>query len=257
MTISAIIITFNEENFIEKCLLSLQGIADEIIVVDSFSTDRTEEICRKFNLTFNSHRFEGYVEQKNFALTLSRYRYVLSLDADEALSDELRNSILTVKQNLEFDGYYFNRLNNYCGRWIRNSRMYPDRHLRLFDKTKGKWTGPNPHDKFKLIKGSKTTRLKGDLLHWNYDSVEEHLKKIEYYSSISAEEYFREGRQAGRFTAHLHMYWSFFRSYFLYAGFLDGKEGYDACRIMARERYLKYVKLRELIIRNTFTTTDV
>ena len=158
--ISAVIITFNEEKYIEKCISSLEEIADEIIVVDSFSTDRTEDICGKFNVRFSKHKFDGYVEQKNYAMSLASYPYILSLDADEALSDELKKSILGIKDNLKYDGYIFNRLNNYCGKWIKHSRWYPDKHLRLFNSAKGKWTGPNPHDKFKLDPGSKVTRIK-------------------------------------------------------------------------------------------------
>jgi len=246
--ISAVIISFNEEKYIGRCLASLEGIADEIVVVDSFSTDRTEEICRSFNVKFVKHEFEGDVEQKNFALTLSSNPWVLSLDADESLSEELRDSILREKDTLNFNGYSFNRLNNYCGRWIRHSRWYPDRHLRLFDVSKGRWTGPNPHDTFILNSGCRIKRLKGDILHIIYDSVEEHVDKINRFSTIGAEEYFRAGRKAGPLAPHLHMAWSFFRSYILYAGFLDGHYGYTACMISAMGSFLKYSKLRKLCL---------
>jgi glycosyltransferase involved in cell wall biosynthesis len=244
--ISAVIITFNEEQYIEKCLSSLEGIADEIVVVDSFSTDHTEEICSKFNVRFSKHKFEGYVEQKNYALSLAAYPYVLSLDADEALSDELKKSILRIKDNLIYDGYVFNRLNNYCGKWIKHSRWYPDRHLRLFNTTKGKWIGPNPHDWFKMNRGSKVTRLKGNIYHWYYTNIEEHWDKVNRFSTISANEYFKAGRRAGPLTAHVHMAWSFFRSYILNAGFLDGYVGYTGCMITAMSSFLKYSKLRRL-----------
>jgi glycosyltransferase involved in cell wall biosynthesis len=245
-SISAVIICFNEEKHIGRCLASLEGIADEIVVVDSFSTDRTEEICRSFNVKFSTHKFEGYVEQKNYAMSLSSSRWILSLDADESLSEELRESILREKESLNYDGYLFNRLNRYCGRWIRHSRWYPDRHIRLFDASKGKWTGPNPHDTFRPESGSRIKRLKGDILHIIYDSVEEHVNKINRFSTISAEEYFRNGKKAGPLAAHLHMAWSFFRSYIIYAGFLDGHYGYTACMISAMGSFLKYSKLRKL-----------
>jgi glycosyltransferase involved in cell wall biosynthesis len=247
--ISAVIITFNEEKYIERCITSLEGIADEIVVVDSYSTDKTEEICGKLAVKFSKHKFEGYVEQKNYALSLAAFPWVLSLDADEALGDESRKSILEIKENLKYDGYIFNRLNNYCGKWIRHSRWYPDKHLRLFNPAKGTWTGPNPHDKFILSSGSKAKRLKGDILHLNYESIEEHVDKINRFSTISANEYFRAGRKAGPLTAHLHMGWCFFRSYILNAGFLDGYFGYMGCMITAMGSYLKYAKLRKLIIR--------
>ncbi|MBA4322913.1 MAG: glycosyltransferase family 2 protein [Odoribacter sp.] len=247
---SAVIITYNEQNFIGKCLSSLEGIAEEIIVVDSFSTDSTEEICRKYNVKFVKHEFEGYVEQKNFALTLASYPHILSLDADEALSDELVKSILAIKERFDYDGYIFNRLNNYCGHWMKYSRLYPDKQLRLFDSRKGKWIGPNPHDRFMMDKGCKTVKIKGDLLHWNFNSYEEHIEKMNKFSTIGALEAFKAGRKSGPFTAIFHSSWSFFRSYILKAGFLDGYYGYVSCSITAYSSFMKYVKLRRLNLNN-------
>lgn len=245
--ISAVIITYNEEDFIENCLSSVRDIADEIIVVDSFSTDSTEEICNKYNVKFSKHKFEGYVEQKNYALSLATYPHILSLDADEALSERLRDSIRSVKENFTCDGYEFSRLHCYCGKWIKHSRLYPDRQMRLFDSRKGKWMGFNPHDKYTLNPGSRTGRLKGDLYHWNYMTFEEHMDKMNRFSSIGAEAYFKAGRKAGIFTATNHMVWSFFRSYILCAGFLDGYKGFVSCSITAWGSFLKYVKLRNMI----------
>jgi glycosyltransferase involved in cell wall biosynthesis len=244
--ISAIIITFNEEAFVEKCLESLTGIADEIIVVDSFSTDSTQEICRRYNVRLITYNFNGYRDQKNYALSLASYQQVLSLDADEALSEELKKSILTIKENWKYDGYLFNRLNNYCGQWIHHSKWYPDRQLRLFDSKKGKWGGFNIHEKVVMEKGSRVHKVKGDLLHWAYSSYEDHIEKIQKYSTIGANEYFKAGRKAGPFTAVLHCSWSFFRSFILQRGFLDGYKGYLVCSITAYSSYLKYVKLRKL-----------
>jgi glycosyltransferase involved in cell wall biosynthesis len=244
--VSAIIITYNEENFIGKCLSSLVGVADEIIVVDSFSTDSTEEICNSFNIKFKKHVFKGYVEQKNYALTLATYPHILSLDADEALSDELVKSILGAKEKFDYDGYIFNRLNNYCGHWMKYSRLYPDKQLRLFDSRKGKWMGPNPHDRFILDKGSRARRIKGDLLHWNFVTYEEHIEKMNRFSTIGALEAFKAGRKSGPLTATLHSSWCFFRSYILNAGFLDGYSGFVSCSITAHSRLLKYAKLRRL-----------
>jgi glycosyltransferase involved in cell wall biosynthesis len=244
--ISAVIITYNEELFIEKCLSSLEGIADEIVVVDSFSTDSTEAICNKFNVKFIKHKFEGYVEQKNFALTLSQYPLVLSLDGDEALSDELRESILKIKINPDRDGYYFNRLNNYCGKWIRHSRWYPDRHLKLFNVKKGRWVGPNPHDRFMLYPGGRSSKIKGDLYHWTFLSIKEHIEKTDTFSTISAEEYLKTGIKSWPLKGIIHMVWGFFRSYIICGGFLDGRIGYTQCSISAYGTYLKYSKLRKL-----------
>lgn len=197
--LSAVIITYNEEEHLEKCLSSLQNIADEIVVVDSYSTDHTKQICERFGVRFIEQSFLGYKEQKNFALIQAKYDYILSLDGDEALSEPLKKSILEVKNNWDKDGYYCNRLNNYCGQWIRHSDWYPDRKLRLFKKNSGTWKGINPHDCFTLKVGKKSGKLKGDLLHWIYRDYEEHNQKIERFSSIAAQAYFDLGIKASFF----------------------------------------------------------
>jgi len=245
--LSAVIISYNEEDYIGRCLESVKDIADEIIVVDSFSSDSTEEICKKFNVRFIKHAFEGYVEQKNLAMGLASNNWILSLDADEALSDELRRSVPEVKEDPQYDGYSFNRRNNYCGKWLRYSGWYPDRHLRLFRSDKGKWSGLNPHDKFRLDKGCSVKRIKGDILHWNFQSYDEHIRKMERFSTISASSYLQAGRKSGFLAAELHSAWSFFRSFILRAGFLDGYSGYKVCSIGAYGCFLKYSKLRRLI----------
>jgi glycosyltransferase involved in cell wall biosynthesis len=246
-SISAVIITYNEQDHIENCIVSLQDVADEIVVVDSFSTDSTEAICSKLNVRFVKHSFEGYFEQKNYALSLATFPLILSLDGDEALSDELKKSILEVKNDNKYDGYRFNRRHNYCGKWLKYSRWYPDRQLRLFYSDKGHWTGPNPHDKIIMNSSTKIKWLKGDLLHWNYSSYEDHIEKINRFSTIAAGEYFNAGKSAGPLTATFHASWSFLRSYFLHAGFLDGYPGYVCCSITAYASFLKYAKLRKLI----------
>ncbi len=245
--LSAVIITYNEEEYIRNCLTSLTGIADEIIVVDSFSTDTTEDICKSFHVKFIRHPFEGYIEQKNFALTLASNKWILSLDADEALSEELRRSILSIKDDLRYDGYIFNRRNNYCGKWLRFSGWYPDRHMRMFRSDCGEWSGLNPHDKFRLKKGSRGKRLNGDLLHWNHRSYKEHLQKMEKFSSIAASSYLNAGRRSGIFSAELHSAWSFFSSFIMRGGFMDGYNGYKVCTIGSYGCYLKYKKLRRLL----------
>ena len=141
LKISAVIITYNEEANIERCLESLEGTADEVLVVDSFSTDRTADICKSKGVDFIQHPFKGHIEQKNYALSCAGNNYVLSLDADEALSDNLIQSIRAAKQNWRADGYSVNRLTNYCGKWIRHCGWYPDKKVRLWDRRKGHWGG--------------------------------------------------------------------------------------------------------------------
>ena len=151
--VSVVIITFNEEHNIARCLDSVKGIADEIVIVDSFSKDKTKEICLSYGAKFIENKFEGHIQQKNFAITQAKYPHILSLDADEALDEKLRNSISEVKKNFVHDGYYMNRLTNYCGKWVHHSGWYPDTKLRLWDSRKGQWAGVNPHDKYELTTG--------------------------------------------------------------------------------------------------------
>lgn len=244
--ISAVIITYNEEKNIRRCLESLEGVADEIIVVDSYSTDRTEEICKPFGVKFIRHRFFGHIEQKNWAILQASSSYILSMDADEALSKELRSSILKVKKDWSGDGFLFSRLNSYCGKWIRSTSWYPDRKLRLWDSRLGAWGGMNPHDIFILKKGSTQKRLKGDLLHYTYYSVSEHVEQINSFSTIISEAYFKSGKRSRRYRILLNPLWRFFKDYIVKRGFMDGHYGFVISVNSAYEVFLKYVKLKNL-----------
>jgi len=246
--LSAVIITYNEELFIGKCLASLEGIADEIVVVDSYSTDATEEICKKHNAKFIKHAFEGFRDQKNYALQQATYKHILSLDADEALSDKLRESILAIKDKWDYDGYVLNRRSNYCGKWISHSEWYPDRQLRLFYTDHGKWGTLNLHEKFIMSNGATIGRLKGDLLHWPFCSLQDHIDKMSKYSRIGAEEFYKAGRKANILTPYVHYFWGFFRSFIFNRGFLDGRYGYLICSMYAKSTFNKYRKLRILNI---------
>ena len=244
--ISAVIITFNEERNIERCLKSLVNVADEVLVVDSYSTDRTEEICRKYHAKFIKHRFIGYSDQKNWANLQAEFPYILSLDADEALSERLRASILKAKNNWIHDSYYFNRLTNYCGKWIRHTSWYPSRKLRLWDTRKGSWGGMDVHEKYFLHKGASKHFLKGDLLHYSYYTINEHVNQISKFSSLMARSYYERGRRVNQFSIILHLFWRFIKDYFLKAGFLDGYAGFVVSVMSSHEVFLKYVKLRYL-----------
>lgn len=244
--ISAVIITYNEEKNIERCLKSLQGIADEIVVVDSYSTDRTKEICESFNVRFLLHPFDGHIQQKNYAVAQACHEYILSLDADEALSPTLQASILEVKNKWEKDGYEFNRLTNYCGSWIKYAGWYPDTKLRLWKKVSGKWGGTNPHDKLILNKGTSKGLLKGDLLHYSFYSIAEHIAQINYFSDIAAKEAFSKGKNASFIQTILNPLFVFVKKYFFQRGFIGGWTGFTICVISAFGKFLKYIKLREL-----------
>lgn len=246
--ISAVIITFNEERNIRPCLDALSGLADEIVVVDSYSTDRTEEICRQYNAVFIKHKFTGHIQQKNWAILQASSPYILSLDADEVLSDELKASILKVKENWTHDAYYFNRLTNYCGKWIRHTSWYPSRKLRLWDSRMGSWGGMNPHDTYILNRGASSRYLTGDLLHYSYYSLNEHLVQMNSFSSILARSYFEQGRRANILQITFRPFWRFLKDFIFLRGFLDGYYGFVVSVNSAHEVFLKYVKLRNIYI---------
>ncbi len=247
MKVSAVIITYNEERNISRCLESLSGIVDEILVVDSFSDDRTEEICLKYGSRFIQNRFQGHIEQKNFAMLAASNDWILSLDADEVLSDELQRSITTLlKSHPDWDGYTFNRLTNYCGKWIRHCGWYPDVKLRLWNRKKGKWGGVNPHDKVVMQSGASTQHLAGDLLHYSYYSVNQHLEQINFFSDISSQAAHDRNEKSSTMKVLLKPPFKFFKDYFLRLGFLDGYYGYVVCRLGAHAKFMKYHKLLEL-----------
>ncbi|HMM12125.1 MAG TPA: glycosyltransferase family 9 protein [Bacteroidales bacterium] len=245
--LSVAIITLNEEKNISRCIQSVQGLADEVVVIDSFSTDQTARICRAAGVRFEQHPFEGYIEQKNYALSRCTYPMVLALDADEALSAELYQAILKEKNDgFPADAYTMNRLTSYLGHWVRHSGWYPDRKLRLFNRTKARWGGLNPHDKVIVDDSAKTVHLKGDILHYSYHKPEEHSFQIEHFSAIGAQSYFEKGRHANRLRLWASPVIKFFRDYIIKLGILDGKAGWRIARLSAKATYLKYLKLRYL-----------
>ena len=244
--ISALIITLNEEKNIERCIKSISDLADEIVVIDSFSTDKTEEISKKYNVKFVKHKFEGHIEQKNYAITQAKYPHVLSIDADEELSDELIESIKEVKNNWTHDGYYFNRLTNYCGKWIKHCGWYPDQKLRLWDSRKGSWQGENPHDKYALKPGSTQKHLKGDLFHYCFYTMEQHMDQINKFSSIKAMVAYNKGKKSSCLKMYINPIFKFVKDFYFKRGFLDGYYGYVICRNSAHSNFLKYAKLKML-----------
>jgi len=243
--LSAAIITYNEEKNIQRCIESLLPVVDEIVVVDSLSADRTVAIAESFGATVISQKFLGHIQQKNLAIEKTSNDYVISLDADEALTPELQQSVLNAKENWQGEGYSFNRLTNYCGKWIKTCGWYPDVKLRLFEKGKGEWQGLNPHDEFRLFK-TKPQHLKGDLLHYSFYTVEQHLKQIDYFSTIGAKALHEKGAKGSFLKMIINPISMFFKSYFLKKGILDGKYGLLISWYSAGEKYKKYNKLRKL-----------
>ncbi|MDP2721859.1 MAG: glycosyltransferase family 2 protein [Bacteroidales bacterium] len=243
--LSVVIITFNEERNIERCLNSLKGIADEIIVVDSFSTDSTAAICKDAGVRFVEQKWLGYSAQKNLGNSLATHDYVLSIDADEALSEELKNSILTAKTKGFKGAFSFNRMTNYCGKWIRHSGWYPDTKVRIFNKNTSVWQGVL-HETLTL-NNINIEHLHGDLLHYSYYTRDDHIRQITKFTDIAALDYYKSGKKHSPLKLYGSPTAKFIRDYFINLGFLDGTAGFTICRLSAKATYLKYKKLKNLI----------
>lgn len=242
--LSAVIITLNEEKNIARCIESLKPVADEILVVDSLSTDKTRAICESYGVRFVEQKFLGYVEQKNFALNLATYDYVLSLDADEALDERLQKEILKVKADFKADGYEFNRLTQYNGFWVRHCGWYPDTKLRIVKKHKARWVGNNPHDALNV--DGVVSHISGDLLHYSYDSISSHVLQTNKFSTIEAHSLFSKGKRATLTKLVTRPPFQFFKDYILKKGFLDGKYGFIICFINSLYVLLKYAKMMDM-----------
>ncbi len=244
--ISAVIITYNEERNIERCIKSLQDVVDEIIVIDSYSTDSTEEICKNLNVKFIQTQWLGYSDTKNYGNSLTANNYIFSIDADEALSEELKSEILIIKHSEKLsDAYYVNRLTNYCGSWIHHCGWYPDTKLRLWNKQKGKWQG-DIHEEVVMNENSTTSKLNGNLLHYSYYSIYQHLAQVNKFTDLTAQDAFNKGKKASLIKIIFRPVIKFKRDYFLKLGLLDGYHGFIICAISAFATFVKYLKLREL-----------
>lgn len=244
--LSVVIIARNEEENIGRCIDSVLGIADEVLVVDSFSTDKTVAIAQQKGARVIQHTFEGHIQQKNWAKEQATYDYVLSLDADETLSEELKQSILALNKNFEADGYTMNRLNFYLGKPVKTCGWYPDTKLRLWNRHKGAWAGTNPHDKFELNSGASVVHLQGDILHNTYPTRESFLHQREKFADISA--------QHLKHHSVLWLVWKmifsapfkFIRNYIFKLGFTEGTTGLFICYHQSREVFLKYFRAIKL-----------
>jgi glycosyltransferase involved in cell wall biosynthesis len=244
--LSVVIITYNEEANIGRCIASVKEVADEIIVLDSFSTDDTVAIARELGATVHLEKFRGYIGQKNLAMQFATNNYILSLDADEALDDELVASILEAKKSFASRAYRMNRCTNFCGRFIRHGLWYPDRKIRLFDRRVAKWGGLNPHDKIILEDNYQYEHLKGDILHYSFNTVEDHIWQNNRLSSIAAASLYAIGRRSSWYKMLVHPAWAFFNGFFLRLGFLDGFDGLTIAINTSHQVFLKYSKLYRL-----------
>lgn len=247
-TISVVIITYNEEKMLAQCLESVQQIADEIIIVDSESTDKTTAIAQQFGARVVTQSFLGYGAQKNFANDLATASWILSVDADECLSPHLIQELLAWKKldQVENIAYRIPRLNQYLGRFMKHGGWYPDAKVRLFKKNVGYWSADQVHEVWvSQVEDGAMGLFKGDLLHYTFLTVKQHLEKIEKYTELAAHSAVCKGKQVGLLKAIIGPKWTFLHRYFIRLGFLDSYEGYLLCKMASFEKWLKYHKIRK------------
>ncbi|MEL6132209.1 MAG: glycosyltransferase family 2 protein [Bacteroidota bacterium] len=244
--LSVVIITFNEEKNILRCLESVQQVADEVVVVDSGSTDQTQALVKDMGVRWIEHPFEGHIQQKNFAMQQAQFDWVLSLDADEALEEVLREEILKEKEKGFVGAYRFKRLNNYCGQWIRHGTWYPDKRIRLVNRQQAIWGGRNPHDELRPHADVEVKEFQGHILHYTLADLEAHLKQINYFSTLAAQSKFESGVKFSLAQLLLNPIWRFLKAYILKAGFRDGYLGFQLAIMAGYAGFLRYAKLRAL-----------
>lgn len=245
---SVVIITFNEEKNIKRCLESIRDVADEIVVVDSLSTDSTKLICSDYGARFVSQKWLGYSEQKNFANELASFDWIFSIDADEVLSDTLKKSILEIKQqpHLSEDKVFsMNRLTNYCGKWIRHCGWYPDRKTRIWNKKIGKWEG-SIHETLNFSEEVTSINLKGDLLHYSFSSKEDYENQMFHFAELRGKAYHEKGKKHAAFFFLFSPIFCFIQHYIFQLGFLDGYFGLQICHVSAMATRYKYLILKQL-----------
>jgi len=243
--LSAVIITHNESQNIARCLAALKKVTDDIVVVDAFSDDETVLICEKNGARVIQRKWEGYAKNKNYANDQAKHDWILSIDADEVLSDEL---ILNIQQ-LQLQPhqvYELDRINNFCGQWIKHSGWYPDWKVRIFNRNEVYWVGAFVHERLKYTANLKTQQLKGKLFHYSYKTLADHKQRIERYSQLAAEEMHSKGKQASFLKLYLSPVSRFLKTLILKRAFLDGKNGWIISRRNALLVYLKYKKLQAL-----------
>ena len=243
--ISACLITLNEEENLPRALASLQPIADEIIVVDSGSSDRTEQIARNAGATFSFRPWTNYSEQKNFAAECAANNWIFSMDADEELSSALQTSLLAWKKHKpDFTVYELARRTWYLGAWIKHSGWYPDFQRRLYHRDAAQFSG-TIHEALRFQ--GKPGRLHGDLLHYTVRSFDEHETNVERYTTLAAQQMFADGKRSWRPAMCVATPWSWFQNFVLRGGFLDGYRGALIAQMAARSVRLKYAKLGKLL----------
>jgi len=244
LPVSVALISFNEEDNIGRALESIKDIASEIVVVDSHSTDKTREVAKGYGARVFEEDWKGYVEQKNCALQKCTREYVLSLDCDEVVSSDLKDSIIRAVKDQEADGFYFNRKTCYLGKFLEHT-WQPEWRLRLIKKSSNpKWGGYDPHDS--LCVEGKTERIKGDLYHYSYKDIEDHYNRALKYSKLVSKAYDKMGRSSKLYNLIFNPMVAFIKNYFIKMGFLDGVRGLSVAVSEAFSTFLKYLYLWEM-----------
>ena len=240
--ISATIITYNEERNIARAIESLR-CCDEIIVVDSGSNDRTVELAMNHGARVIENPWTGYASQKNFASEQAANDWILSIDADESVSEALEGEIWQIKKNgPAYDGYTMPRMAQYLGKWILHSGWYPDRKVRLFDRRKASWVGEYVHESVRV--NGRVGHLQSNILHYTCSSLSEHLRTLDRYTTLAAEQLIAEEKHIGLTQLLLDPAWTFLNTYVFKRGFLDGTEGLAIAYMAANYNFLKYAKAR-------------
>jgi len=254
--ISACILTFNEERKIARCLESLTW-CDEIVVLDSFSTDRTIEICKQYTQNVHQREWRGYVGQRNTVREFAQHPWVLFMDSDEEVSPALRDEILKEfdSPHIPYIGFEFPRQVYYLGRWIRHGEWYPDVKLRLFKKDYGRTEGQEPHDKV-VVRGT-VKRLKHPIWHYTYDDLADHINTLNRFSTITAQHRFAQDGKFFWLDMLFHPLFRFFKGYFLRGGFLDGRHGLAIALMASYGAFLKYAKQWELVIKHQGSFNEI
>jgi (heptosyl)LPS beta-1,4-glucosyltransferase len=238
--ISAVIITLNEEKNILRCIQHLKPIVDEIVVMDSFSTDQTKAICDAEGVVFYQMKWEGYARTKNKAQQMAQHDYILSIDADEVPNETLQQALLKVKKEGLQGAYSFNRLTNYCGKWIKHGGWYPDVKMRLFNRNEVKWKDLIVHEQVEYKSGLQITHLAGDLLHYSFESIAAHQSKIQHYAKLEAQKVKHKSRAWRCIKMIASPGITFIKMYFLKAGILDGYYGWKIAQLSAWATFRRY-----------------
>jgi glycosyltransferase involved in cell wall biosynthesis len=249
-TITAAIITFNEERNIQRCIDSLINCVDQILVLDSFSTDNTVNLCIENNVQVIQHKWLGYSKAKNYLNTHIKTELIFSIDADEELTEQLQNEISQIRKIGPIAFYSINRITNYCGAWIRHSGWFPDVKVRISPRELTMWDGEIVHEELLLPKDTKCINLNGLLAHYSYYSQKEHQTRADQYSRLTAIKYMERGQNASFLKPYISGAMRFLKMYFWQKGFLDGKSGWAIAKISAKSNIYKYKELRRLISEN-------